>query len=802
MGKGRDKRKKHEDAEKVQKRAERQRAKLSRNEGKGEGAAPAEGLNGEENIVEMAARLQRAENKRKGVQEVDLAQAPSPRANCVFVPYPNRDGEFVIFGGEFWDGANTQAYNDLLVYNVFKNKWRQIQAPCTPCPRSSCQGWTHKQHLYIHGGEIVSRSQSQFMHFRDLWRVDLQSCVWEELTKGKGGPSARSGHRVAPYKRGGAALFGGFFDNGQHTIYYDDLWVLTEVDAGGVWTEILQPQFAEKPHPRSGHSLASHGDEIFLFGGYYTFRANRFQRAEATVLHDLWTINLASETPLWQKLRLGGIPPPIRSGMGFCQKDKKLFLFGGVVDLDGPGGKTVSTFHNDLFVFNMETKKFFPVLLSKRSNKSKKKTSIDSDEKSAAPSNKTKSLADEINQAVGKTILGDSKKKAVASKNDGRDDETTSSDDDGDSDDSSSSDSSTSDSSSSSSSSADNNEAGAAKKDSKGANDTGKKPEKPVELSAITLKDGRVVPCPRMNAMMCAHSHFLILYGGVFEIGKREIALSDLYTLNLNILDTYTAHQVTDVRTIPWNGEAAGDSGSDAGSWEEGSTVAPEMLDALMDDLDDEDDDGDSHREGQTTTTNIDNNRNNNNNDDDDDDDEGAKAPSLLTAKLLLQQQVAGAGESRTNIRGKIGKGHHLEQLKQQLSGTSIVPTPMSEETLQQFFARTEMFWMNSAAEELFDMKDASTANRNQRKRITKSAEELSRIRFLEARDLIRQIEDIERQLLAEKEVLREHLRQKQAYEEAELKRLQDEEDEDEDNEQSSSSDDDESDKKKGAKSK
>jgi hypothetical protein len=50
---------------------------------------------------------------------------------------------------------------------------------------------------------------------RDLWRLDLASNEWDQLPL-KGGPSARSGHRMVVLPKGGKALlFGGFYDNGR-----------------------------------------------------------------------------------------------------------------------------------------------------------------------------------------------------------------------------------------------------------------------------------------------------------------------------------------------------------------------------------------------------------------------------------------------------------------------------------------------------------------------------------------------------------------------------------------------------------
>lgn len=49
---------------------------------------------------------------------------------------------------------------------------------------------------------------------RDLWRFDLTTNEWEQLPL-RGGPSARSGHRMVYLKGGKALLFGGFYDTGR-----------------------------------------------------------------------------------------------------------------------------------------------------------------------------------------------------------------------------------------------------------------------------------------------------------------------------------------------------------------------------------------------------------------------------------------------------------------------------------------------------------------------------------------------------------------------------------------------------------
>jgi hypothetical protein len=47
---------------------------------------------------------------------------------------------------------------------------------------------------------------------RELWRLDLATHEWDCLPT-RGGPSARSGHRMVLHKNR-ALLFGGFYDTG------------------------------------------------------------------------------------------------------------------------------------------------------------------------------------------------------------------------------------------------------------------------------------------------------------------------------------------------------------------------------------------------------------------------------------------------------------------------------------------------------------------------------------------------------------------------------------------------------------
>lgn len=48
-----------------------------------------------------------------------------------------------------------------------------------------------------------------------------------------------------------------------------------------------------------------------------------------------------------------------------------------------------------------------------------------------------------------------------------------------------------------------------------------------------------VVPCPRSNSMATVHQGKLFLYGGMFEVGNRQVTLNDLYCVDLHKMERW-----------------------------------------------------------------------------------------------------------------------------------------------------------------------------------------------------------------------------------------------------------------------
>ena len=710
MGKGRDKRKKHEDPEKATRRSERQQAKLSRGtktkSDVGEGGVA---LYGEEDIQQTVRRQRKYLERQKTVEEKDVAP-PSPRTNCVFVQHPQRANELLLFGGEFWDGAATTAFNDLLVFQPSKNVWKQIIAPGAPSPRSSAQGFVYKQYLYVHGGEFVSQSQSQFLHFRDLWKFDTALMTWDEIKPKNSGPSSRSGHRAALWKRS-AVVFGGFYDNSLESRYYDDLWILKDLDGAADWQPVLFPPHAEAPHKRSGHAVGVYMDTFFVYGGYSTEKPSRLQKAVATVHHDLWSTQLGVPSPQWTKIRLQGIPPSIRSGVGCCVKDKKMFLFGGVVDLDAPGGKTMSSFFNDLFVFNMETQKFFPLPLSKAQRHIE--GANPTPQQSRRDRNITSNLADEIAELQQNTSV----------------------DDDEDDDD-------------------DALLAG------------GEAPAEKLEeaKTSVVTHGSQRLPCCRMNAMLCVVGRDLFLFGGQFESGKKEISISDAFSLNLNRMDTYNVFHEQNLTALAWQGEGESEP---SGSWEDGSTVVSDdaLLLALQREDGDDDEDDDDEQKPPTPPAASKGEDEDEDEDENEDDEEPPEASDIPQQLDFNASEIPIDVEARHRVKGKTGMKMHKEQLREQLGSASSVPTPSSNEPLEGFWNRTRGFWVASATEGLGEVISTCAAPL---KRIEREAKHYCRLRYDEAKLLLQQLDLVEMQQKQEAEWIREQLAKRRAQREQE----------------------------------
>ncbi|KAE9467513.1 hypothetical protein C3L33_00577, partial [Rhododendron williamsianum] len=534
--------------------------------------------------------IQKEEAKKKEVHVEENVPAPSPRSNCSLNINPLKETELILYGGEFYNGSKTFVYGDLYRYDVEKQEWKLVSSPNSPPPRSAHQAVAWKNYLYIFGGEFTSPNQERFHHykaspffllinlsseeefiaddlgfccwnlfFQDFWVLDLKTNSWEQLNY-KGCPSPRSGHRMvtldslslgvvellvsddklqqlilAPFcylvlYKHKIVVFGGFYDTLREVRYFNDLHIF-DLDHFK-WQEIKPTPGCMWPSARSGFQLFVHQDEIFLYGGYSKEVSSEKSDSEKGIVHsDMWSLD--PRTWEWNKVKKIGMPPGPRAGFSMCVHKKRALLFGGVVDmevkgsekekvfygdlarkvmssLDKAGDVIMSLFLNELYGFQLDNRRWYPLELRKeKSTKNKLKKSSGEEANTAALNNKitpmeveksvtndkdgdleyleevdVESSIDDISLDIERNMTVDGL--GVATTSDGRPPECSS-----------------------------------------------KYPSQSSPLPEV------VKPCGRINSCTVVGRDTLYIYGGMMEVKDREIALDDLYALNLSKLDEW-----------------------------------------------------------------------------------------------------------------------------------------------------------------------------------------------------------------------------------------------------------------------
>ena len=158
-----------------------------------------------------------------------------------------------VFGGR--DGS--QIYNDVWVLEVDSVTWRQVAAssPTTPPARYSATMIVDEagENIYLTAGHAQDGQ-----NFNDIWKLDLTSEVWQDLTPAAGTPpTARYG------SPGGNINNNLVFTHGFGDTRYDDTWQFNTVS--GQW-ENITPAGAV-PLKRCLFAAAASGNNLVIHGG-------------------------------------------------------------------------------------------------------------------------------------------------------------------------------------------------------------------------------------------------------------------------------------------------------------------------------------------------------------------------------------------------------------------------------------------------------------------------------------------------------------------------------------------------------
>ncbi|KAK5022594.1 Kelch repeat-containing protein 3 [Exophiala sideris] len=458
-----------------------------------------------------------AEEQAKYLKITEQACAPpGPRSSSTLVASPSNRNELFLFGGEFHDGNAASFYNDLFVYLIDRGEWHQVISGNSPLPRSghaACRGG-NTGGIYISGGEFSSPKQNQFYHYHDFWHLDTETREWTKLEpRGKGkSPPARSGHRMTYYKNY-IVLFGGFQDTSQQTKYLNDLWIYDCKE--NVWHEMKNPPASQKPDPRSSFTFLPHESGTVLYGGYSRVKAASTSGKQGKgsgplvrnvvkpVVHqDTWFLRITAppaEAPSgtvptlrWERRKKpANAPNPTRAGATMAFHKGRGVAFGGVHDVEESEEGIDSEFFNEMFIWNIDRNRFFPLTLRRPKTGAKKQVQ---------PRGRDRAKADEEELLRNLAAL-----------------ETKGS--------------------------------GAAIEELK-IDDIDDRDDEPL----VTKKEFPVrfeMPHPRFNAQLTVQDDVLYMFGGTFEKKDVEITFSDLYAVDLGKLDG--VKELYYVEPVNWN---------------------------------------------------------------------------------------------------------------------------------------------------------------------------------------------------------------------------------------------------------
>ncbi|KAI9846896.1 MAG: hypothetical protein M1837_003508 [Sclerophora amabilis] len=493
-------------AEKKARVAEKQTKKATKKEKKGKSKNVQDGDSDGDDVDLDAVLAEYAKRQAQflKVTEVVTSDPPPPRSSSTLIASPSNDNEIFLFGGEYFNGAVATFYNDLFVYLIDRDEWRLITSPNSPLPRSGhacCRGG-NAGGIYLFGGEFSSPKQGTFYHYNDFWHLDPSTREWTRLeSKGKG-PPARSGHRMTYFKNY-VLLYGGFQDTSQQTKYLQDLWVYDCQEF--VWYNPALPPASQKPDARSSFSFLPHDGGAVIYGGYSRVKtsANAGRQTKGgnqgtrsvikPVIHqDTWFLRItqpAVEAPpnsapvvRWERRKRPANPPnPPRAGATMAHHKGRGIMFGGVHDVEESEEGIESEFFNSLFAWNVERNRYFPLLLRRPKNQSKKQISS----RGGGKRSRGKAGEEELLRNLAALETGNRIADADSMELD----------------------------------------------EDANAREEAEVPDRPPKLMTMEM------PHRRFNAQLTVQDDVLYIYGGTFEYGDREFTFDDLWAVDLGKLE-------------------------------------------------------------------------------------------------------------------------------------------------------------------------------------------------------------------------------------------------------------------------
>ncbi|KAJ7413778.1 Kelch domain-containing protein 4 [Willisornis vidua] len=415
-------------------------------------------------------------------------------------------------------------------------KTQVIESSCPPpSPRLNGSLCAHpeRDELILFGGEYFN-GQKTFL-YNDLYIYNIRKNSWSKLEI-PNPPPRRCAHQAAVVPTAGGQLwiFGGEFasPNGEQFYHYKDLWVLHL--ATKTWEQI---KASGGPSGRSGHRMVACKRQLIIFGGFHE------STRDYIYYNDVYAFHLDSFS--WSRLAPAGLGPAPRSG---CQMvasaEGNIIVYGGYSKQRIKKDVDKGTLHTDMFLLKAEgvgkeevqnerkqIENIYGVLLKvKRAPKSERRKrrrgkqaeseAAGDEEMEQRPPQGPLEIIKEVVAEDGTVMTIKQVISGPAEEKEGSEEE-------------------------------EEEEGGA-----------------PGPL---------VEPCPRSNAMVAVKHGVLFVYGGMFEVGDRQVTLSDLHSIDLHRMDEWKVLLEMDPKTQEWLEESESDEeddveGAEGGEEEEESS--------------------------------------------------------------------------------------------------------------------------------------------------------------------------------------------------------------------------------------
>ncbi|KAF9957789.1 Negative regulator of mitotic exit [Mortierella alpina] len=231
------------------------------------------------------------------------ADPPMPKSGHTAVNI----GQYIIyFGG--WDPTTGQCDDSLHVLHTARKEWNRppIQGQL-PTPRHSHSGCSVGTTMYVFGGQVDN------YYLGDIAAFDMKTITqnprWEIIEPQTESPPARSGHCAAVYD-GKIYIFGG----ADADYFYNDIWCFDT--RALTWTPI--PASGYLPTGRHGHSCTLVDGVLYIFGG---------NSPDGSELNDAYAFRIHERR--WYLFQNVGPAPSPRSGHTMCTVKDKIFILGG-----------------------------------------------------------------------------------------------------------------------------------------------------------------------------------------------------------------------------------------------------------------------------------------------------------------------------------------------------------------------------------------------------------------------------------------------------------------------------------------